>query len=66
MIQAGVSGKVLSCISFSDILILVGSTSSKAQKVLLFFLFFENVVVFRVEGAIINWVEWARFPFCGI
>ena len=44
MIQAGVCGKVLSCILFSDILILVRLTSSEGQNVLLFFLFFQNIV----------------------
>ena len=43
MIQAGVCGEVLSCILFSDILILVGLISSEGQ-VLLFFLFFQNIV----------------------
>ena len=43
MIQDGVCGKVFSGILFSDILILGGSTSSEGQKVLLLFLFFENV-----------------------
>ena len=43
IIQGGVCGKVLSCILFSGILILVGSTSSEGQKALLIFLFFQNV-----------------------
>ena len=44
MIQGGVCGKEHSCMLFSGIFfILVGSTSSEGQKVLLFFLFFQNV-----------------------
>ena len=39
-------------------LILVGSTSSKGQKVLLFFFSFKMLLVFQVEGAVIS---WARF-----
>ena len=46
-------------------LILVGSTSSEGQKVGFFF-FFKMLLVFRVEGSVISWVEWARFQFGGI
>ena len=47
-------------------LILVGSTSSEGQKVLLFFFSFKMFLVFRVEGAVKSWVGWARFQPYGV
>ena len=46
--------------------ILVGSTSSKGQKVLLFFFSFKMLLVFRVEGAVMSWFGWERFQLYGV
>ena len=67
MIHGGVCGKVLSCILFCGIFYSCRVDFIRRPKGFnVFFFSFKMLLVFRVEGAIISWVEWARFQLCGI
>ena len=62
MIQGGGCGKMPSCILFSDIfdscrVDIIQRPKGFLSKVL---------SVFRVEGAVISWVGWARFQLCRV
>ena len=62
MIQGGICVKVLSCISCSGIFYSYRVDFIRRPKGFnVFFFSFKMLPVFRVEGAVISWVEWVRF-----
>ena len=66
MIQGGVCGKILSCI-FSGIFYSCRVDFIRRPKgFIVFFFSFKVLLVFRVEGAVISWVGWARFQLCRV